>query len=593
MIRHRYLNGLSVLLIILSLVFTLILLVRNESLPEGGMGEAPEYTTKVFGGDVLSLEIQAEDAAWQQMLQNPMSEEYICVDVVVNGTKFSKVGIRPKGNSSLSKVASSESDRYSFRLKFDQYIKGQTCFGLDSFVVNNLIDDSTYMKEYLSYTLMQEAGVVTPCISYADISVNGENWGLYLAVEAYQDSFETRVFGDTKGMLYNVKSMDIGAGKEGEGNAPMPMPEGATRNRPSADETATPAFAETTKDNAQRIEENPNVEADTRMPAGRGDKGGSLVYTDDKVDSYPAIFDNLVGQGGEEDFKRVIQAIQALSSGEDLERYFDVDQTLRYLAVHTLVVNLDSYSSSMAQNYFLYERDGQVTVLPWDYNLAWGGFQSSSTESVINFPIDTPVSGVELSQRPLIAVLLANEEYLNRYHSYLQQLVKECVQNGAWENRIAHLNQVISPYVAKDSTAFYSYEQYEAAVSALQNLGQLRAESVQGQLDGTIPSTTEGQKADPAALILSDGLSLATMGSMDGGRGGMDNRPERDPNQGVPPALEAGNFAKPEQKDVNWPDDARSWGQEESEVVPWRSLVACASILFVATGLAMCWKRRY
>jgi len=35
---------------------------------------------------------------------------------------------------------------------------------------------------------------------------------------------------------------------------------------------------------------------------------------------------------------------------------------------------------------------------------------------VINFPIDTPVSGVEMSSRPLIEKLFANTEYLERYY---------------------------------------------------------------------------------------------------------------------------------------------------------------------------------
>ncbi|NLT10324.1 MAG: hypothetical protein GXY08_12620, partial [Ruminococcus sp.] len=48
----------------------------------------------------------------------------------------------------------------------------------------------------------------------------------------------------------------------------------------------------------------------------------------------------------------------------------------------------------------------------------------------------------------------------------------------------------------------------------------LRAESVSGQLAGTIPSTTEGQKADSSALINTDGLNTSDMGSMGGGMGG-------------------------------------------------------------------------
>ena len=64
----------------------------------------------------------------------------------------------------------------------------------------------------------------------------------------------------------------------------------------------------------------------------------------------------MVGKGSEEDYQRVIEALKALSEGRDLEKYFDVDQILRYFAAHTIVVNLDSYSSGMAQNYYIYEK---------------------------------------------------------------------------------------------------------------------------------------------------------------------------------------------------------------------------------------------
>jgi len=473
-------------------------------------------------------------------------------DVVVNGKKFQNVGIRPKGNSSLNQVASSDSDRYSFRLQFDEYVKGQTCFGLQSFVINNMLGDNTYMKEYVSYELMREAGVDAPYFGFADIKVNGKNWGLCLAVELYNDSYEQRVFGDTSGMLYNVKSMDIGGndnagrpGEQGENFPAMPDMRNGVPQRPfGSNFQQFPGFRQDPSNNQdnqdnQDLMLNPPVQD---FPAGnfrvqmggengrldgnfggrwrRGSSGGSLEYIDDNTESYGAIFNNVVGKGTESDYKRVVKALKALSEGRDLETYFDVDQILRYLAAHTFVVNLDSYSSSMAQNYYIYERNGRITILPWDYNLAWGGFQSGSASSVINFPIDTPVSGVEMSSRPMIEKLFANTEYLERYHSYLQQLIDNYFANGKFEKKINELDALISDYVKNDATAFCSYEEYKKAVSAFITLGNLRAQSVQGQLDGTIPSTAAGQNANPSELISAGDLRLSDLGSMMGGRVG-------------------------------------------------------------------------
>ncbi|MEA4971235.1 MAG: CotH kinase family protein [Candidatus Pelethousia sp.] len=503
----------------------------------GALENVPAYASEVFGADIISIEILTDEADWQEMLDNAISEQFIMADVIVNGTKFQDVGVRPKGNSSLTQVASSESDRYSLRLQFDEYISGQTCFGLQSLVLNNMLGDNTYMKEYISYDLMQAAGINAPCFGFADIQVNGEAWGLYLAVELYNESYEQRVSGDTSGMLYNVKSMDMGGNDDGDNagfNAPA-MREGeldlSKGGMPDGMPAASAGAAGLSEDQSGQPAL-PDADGETRESTraggmargggmgGMGSGGGSLAYTDDNSSSYSAIFNNVVGKGTQSDYQKVIEALKALSEGRELEAYFDVDQILRYFAAHTFVVNLDSYSSGMAQNYYLYELDGKLAMLPWDYNLAWGGFQSGDAASVVNFPIDTPVSGVEMAERPLLDKLLSNAEYLETYHGYLQQLVDDYFSDGKFAAKVKELDVLIGEYVKNDSTAFCTYEEYEAAVEAFITLGDLRAQSVEGQLVGSVPSTTAAQDAYPELLVSAQGLDLSTLGSMMGGRGG-------------------------------------------------------------------------
>lgn len=94
-----------------------------------------------------------------------------------------------------------------------------------------------------------------------------------------------------------------------------------------------------------------------------------------------------------------------------------MEAVIRYFAVHNFVLNFDSYTGSMIHNYYLYEKDGQMQMIPWDYNLAFGGFQlMDSATSLVNFPIDSPVSGGNVEDRPMIAWIFANEEYTERYH---------------------------------------------------------------------------------------------------------------------------------------------------------------------------------
>jgi hypothetical protein len=79
---------------------------------------------------------------------------------------------------------------------------------------------------------------------------------------------------------------------------------------------------------------------------GRGGMGGgSLVYTDNNISSYSAVLDNAVfNNNSDRDKQRVITALENLNAGTDLEKYIDVDATLRYFAAHTVMVNLDSYT---------------------------------------------------------------------------------------------------------------------------------------------------------------------------------------------------------------------------------------------------------
>ena len=84
---------------------------------------------------------------------------------------------------------------------------------------------------------------------------------------------------------------------------------------------------------------------------------------------------------------------------------------LRYIAGNAALGNGDGYFGSMMHNFYLYEKNGKITMLPWDYNLAFGGF-GESAESLINLDIDAPYTSGSAEERPIIARLLADETYL-------------------------------------------------------------------------------------------------------------------------------------------------------------------------------------
>lgn len=178
----------------------------------GGSTLAMRYQQEMFDTDnILQIDILMEETDWKEMLENASSEEYYSCDVVINGQQLNNVGIRPKGNTSLSAfVQDPDSDRFSLKLEFDHYVEGQTCLGLDKLILNNNYADATNMKEAVIYDMYQYLGADASLYNYAEISVNGEYWGVYLALEAVEDSFLLRNYGAEDGELYKPESMGGG-----------------------------------------------------------------------------------------------------------------------------------------------------------------------------------------------------------------------------------------------------------------------------------------------------------------------------------------------------------------------------------------------
>ena len=602
MLRHKWISALIAVLMAAVVVITGFAVLCPDALAPLTAAYQPVYVQAMDKTRVLSVVVEADAAQWAEMLENATQEEYIPANVTINGVTVSNVGIRPKGNSSLSTVAGDDTtDRYSFKIEFDHYIDGQSWLGLDKLALNNIQSDASYMKEYLSYDIMEYLGVASPLYAFADISVNGADWGFYLAVETLEDSYAQRTFGSDHGQLYKPDSM--GNRGNGQMNEMLREQENAQEESPAG--AATAQAADTDKEAA------PANERGGRRFGGMGGGGGpgggmasngvSLQYTDDELSSYSAIFDTAVFQSTDLDYRRVITALKKLDAGGDPADCVEVEAVLRYFAAHTVVVNLDSYVSNMGHNYYLYEENGKLCILPWDYNLAFGGFQSRNASAVVNFPIDTPVSGVSLEDRPLLGRLLEVPEYLERYHAYLNEIVQGYFNSGVFAQTMDSLDATIADYVQKDPSAFYTFEEYQAAVAELRELALLRAQSIEGQLAGTIPSTTEAQSANPALLVDASGIDLSALGSQGGGggpgggnNGAMPEGADREVQRAAMESLRAqGGFgggpgAPPPERNGESP----GVGASAFDTNTWIVLGVCAAALLAGLIIVLRFKRR-
>ena len=461
MVRHRNIEAVCALAMVLALGLT-ALLFFGEALGLQPASANPEYSYRLFDQSyVHTVDLQVED--WAGFVEAAPAEEYIPCTAVIDGEAFYQVGLRAKGNNSLRLTEEYGLCRYSLKLEFDHYTDGGSYHGLDKLSLDASFQDNSYLKSFLAYDMMAYMGVPAPLTSFTWVTVNGAPWGLFLAIEEPEEAFARRNFGPDHGALYKPDYRSLRA-------------------------------------------ENADV---------------ALKYIDDDPESYPNIFENAKFDVDAGDRARLIEALKTLSTGENLETAVDVEEVLRYFVVQVFVMNWDSYLGHTGHNYFLYEEDGILSILPWDYNLSFGTYALGMTDPIrdpdvlINWPINTPARGSTMVNRPLYHNLMKNDAIFARYHALFDQFLTEYMESGRCEAVVRQTAARIAPYVEADPTAFCSYEDHLTAVDTLLEVCSLRAESARGQLEGRYPATLAQQAEHPGAGVDASRVDLHALGDFD------------------------------------------------------------------------------
>ena len=522
------------------------------------------YAEKLFDTSYvhkINISISAED--WSDLKANPTDKTKYQADIEIDGDAVNAVSFSTKGNTSLSSVADDEnSDRYSFKVNFGKFVDGQNYYGLDKLNLNNMYADATFMKDYLSYEIFRAAGVDAPLTSYVWLTVNGEDAGLYLAIEDVGESYLERG-GETDTALYKPETEQLNnvgnMNKDNMKNPPDFANNGNNGNNTDNTDNSNDKKSHDMPDMDWNNGEKPDFpEMNGYMPnmydmpdfskghggmpdmMGGNDSGASLKYTDDKIDSYADIFDNAETDVDDNDKKTVISSLKTLSeflsggaTAEQLESAVDTKAVINYFAAHNFVLNYDSYTGNMLHNYYLSETDGKLSLIPWDYNLAFGAFggrgmdksgentSSSTSTALINTGIDSPLSGAEETDRPMWSWIASNDEYLSIYHQAYDNLLKNYFENGKCDAEIDRVSSMIGEYIEKDEKAFYNADQFDTAVKSLKLFCSLRSQSIRAQLDGTLSATTD--KQDASSQTDASQLDIQSMGSQ-GGHNGKDGQ---------------------------------------------------------------------
>jgi len=381
---------------------------------------------------VLRYELEVDPALLEAMRADPLCEGAPpCGDEYVEGRfrygdqVFEHVGVRFKGNSSrwmLSRLGPGDPgyQRYSYKIKLDEFVDDQTLGGIEKLNLNNLWSDASYMRERLSLDLFRAAGVPASRLAYVNLYLNGEHVGLYVSVQQVDQAFLAEWFGAEDGDLYKPEGGDLIY--KGEEIAAYGGAEAYERK--------------TNKDDPDY---------------------SRLIHFIDVLNNAPEA--------------ELEQAISEL---------FDVDGFLAWLAANTALVALDSYAGPFPHNFYLYDdpSSGRFAYIPWDLNNSFGSFNCGlSALGLTRMSADAPYcqdmdgpgggapgggpgAGTNTGNRPLISRLLAVPSFAQRYRAQLRQLLDGDFSPAAIDAAIERWRALIDLHVAADPKPFYGHDAF-------------------------------------------------------------------------------------------------------------------------------------
>jgi len=239
--------------------------------------------------------------------------EYTPGGVSIDGEDGGTVGVRLRGKIGSFRELSGKP---KFKVDFAQYEAGRRFHGLHALALNNSVVDCGYLRDPLGYRIFRDAGVGTARTGFASVTVNGENYGLYVIVEVPDEQYLELAFpGDDEGQLYDGK-----------------------------------------------YEYNENTGRYTLLDFGIG--------VDDRFQLEEGT------ENGNAEIVAVSEVVGGLRRGTnpetDLTSLVDWEQVHREWAVEELIGHLDGYMLN-TNNYRVYFRpsDGKMAILPTDFDYAF------------------------------------------------------------------------------------------------------------------------------------------------------------------------------------------------------------------------------
>ena len=140
---------------------------------------------------------------------------------------------------------------------------------------------------------------------------------------------------------------------------------------------------------------------------------------------------------------------QAIQKGEDLERYLDVDEALRFLACETFLFNTDGFMNT-DHNTYLCDANGKIVLIPWDEDLVFQVFpETTGADTRIG------IRSFNSNRKPLVNLLLSNRVYRQQYRHYIRMLNEKFLDPEFFLPWLEQEIRFLAPYFQRDRTILY------------------------------------------------------------------------------------------------------------------------------------------
>jgi hypothetical protein len=166
---------------------------------------AGDLSDTVLGYDVQpEFDLQIADADIATLKSSPTT--WVQATLTFQGRAYGPIGVNLKGTSSFEPI----DQKPAFRVNINKFAKGARFFGLEEFLLNNMTQDQSMIRERLAYWLgRQVGGIPTPRCNHAWVTMNGTALGLYATVEEAKDQMMAYTFSDSSGGVFTINYADF------------------------------------------------------------------------------------------------------------------------------------------------------------------------------------------------------------------------------------------------------------------------------------------------------------------------------------------------------------------------------------------------